>query len=500
MLNTNALPPVVRERPARALVLIDGSSVLGGSLASYSIHENLRRAVSQETGKECQGTVMIFADVAHLASSLRIPAEILAQFARGFSSTSAPSIFSNVPQSNIVSVMNSHLVFQARAVDYVFLAGWNTDMHAHWLKRLVPTTVSSHAHFFLIESGRPIAASLGTLVPRKVRFLGLMDVVPVQAVKDVTDPPSDAEESDGLDAGTLVGPPSTQQQEQRSGASTAPPLTARNFTSLLLNRNPPPSAAPSPLAAPVHIAAPVPVVPALASIADFALPPRPLLNRSNTGSTDSAQSQKTVPTSPSSQRATPKPQSSRPSPVSQEHGSVASQPPAEPPTPAPEPAPSPPASHAPSAPLPRDPSPTSTSAAAPAGAAPVAASTSTSAPLTLPRPPAVPTQYQPLLRVLVALSAPQPGTGAVPPAPLWSTVGSELQRLGADGAEGGGGGGGGAGGSARYGKLATYIQGAQRAGWVQTGRRSEAEGSEWVRISQRGARAMGKLKGASGPK
>lgn len=92
-------------------------------------------------------------------------------------------------------------------------------MHAHWLKRLVPTTVSSHAHFFLIESARPFAASLGTLVPRKVRFLGLMDVIPVQAVKDVTDPPSGAEESDGLDSGTLVRPPSTQQQEQRLGAS-----------------------------------------------------------------------------------------------------------------------------------------------------------------------------------------------------------------------------------------------------------------------------------------
>lgn len=52
-------------------------------------------------------TALGLSDVGHLASSLRIPAEILAQFARGFSSTSAPSIFSNVPQSNIVSVMNS---------------------------------------------------------------------------------------------------------------------------------------------------------------------------------------------------------------------------------------------------------------------------------------------------------------------------------------------------------------------------------------------------------
>lgn len=35
----------------------------GGGLASYALHENLRRAVSQHCGRECHGTVMLFACV-----------------------------------------------------------------------------------------------------------------------------------------------------------------------------------------------------------------------------------------------------------------------------------------------------------------------------------------------------------------------------------------------------------------------------------------------------
>ena len=103
------------------------------------------------------------------------------------------------------------------------------------------------------------------------------------------------------------------------------------------------------------------------------------------------------------------------------------------------------------------------------------------APIALPRPPAVPQKYRPLLRILLTLQpAADPSNlagAAPPPAPLWSAVGTHLQREGAL--------------APGKGKLAALFAQAQKDGWVNLGK-GETEGSEWVRISARGRRAMGK--------
>ncbi|BGP24427.1 hypothetical protein JCM10295v2_003340 [Rhodotorula toruloides] len=96
----------------------------------------------------------------------------------------------------------------------------------------------------------------------------------------------------------------------------------------------------------------------------------------------------------------------------------------------------------------------------------------------LPRAPPVPSQYEPLLRILIAHQGPSPA-GIVPPALLWSAVGNELQKSELKG---------------RYGKLARTCSRLKKNGWVLTGK-GETEGSKWVMISQRGLRAMGKKLG-----
>ncbi|GAA6049631.1 hypothetical protein JCM3770_005044 [Rhodotorula araucariae] len=497
-----------REAPARALVIVDGNAVLpdrdnllrgaqGGSLASYSLHENLRRTISQEAGRACQGTVMLFADIAQLATSLRIPAEVLVQFARGFSSTSAPSTFNNVLQSSTLSTMNGHLMFHARAVDYVVLVGYASDLHAHWLSGLMPTVVPNLSSFILAETEQPFAPSLTKLVKKRTRFQGLMDIVPVRQVKDITDPPSDHEEGAGIHDDELGVSPQARTAANGTGLATAAiGATSRVFTSALLTRTASQPAAPS-LASPTPTRVtfsdeisdlPLPTRASPGSIASLPSPASaPALARRNTGSSTSGQGGATLPTvapgtalppppepstparpSPSGASSSPSTPDGSPMPVVpgalpltpspsrlRNISSVAA-PPAAPHTSRPA---APARIHAPAA------STQSSSATSPASAGPAA-----NGKVALARAPAVPDKYRPLLRLLLELS-PTPTSSA----PLLSTVGTELARVR----------------KAPAGKLAVFLAQAQKDGWVNIGR-GESQGSEWVRISARGRRAMGR--------
>ncbi|GAA5943829.1 hypothetical protein JCM3775_000201 [Rhodotorula graminis] len=453
------VPPM--PQPARCLVLVDGNAVLpersnllrgsqGGGLASYSMHENLRRAISQQVGRDCQGLVAVFADIPQLATALRIPHEVLVQFSRGFSSTAAPSAFVNVMHGSTLSTMNAHLVFHAPAVDYVVLVGWTTDMHAHWLSNLVPTTFRTLSNFYRVETAaQPYAASLVKLVPKQVRFQGLMDAVSVSPMRDITDPPSDHEEGVGIDHDELgASPPAPTVKKATNGTSATAALatSARQFTSALLARSgltPTPSSSATPTAARTSFAFRSALAPSTSA---------PPLSRHDTTSS-SGHSAATV-----SAVATPQPVSSTPTQIlgsspsveSSSSASMASSPesmlrhipgalPASPPRAA-DPSPPPPA------PVALEPPPTAAPAPPPAAS------------IALPRPPTVPQKYRPLLRILLAL---QP-TGAVPP-PLWSAVGTHLQREGAL--------------PQGKGKLASLLAQAQKDGWVNLGR-GESAGSE----------------------
>ncbi|GAA5904166.1 hypothetical protein JCM8208_003467 [Rhodotorula glutinis] len=470
------VPPM--PQPARCLVLVDGNAVLpersnllrgaqGGGLASYSMHENLRRAISQQCGRDCQGLVAVFADIPQLATALRIPHEVLTQFSRGFSSTAAPSTFVNVMHGSTLSTMNAHLVFHAPAVDYVVLVGWTTDMHAHWLSNLVPTTFRTLSNFYRVETAaQPCAASLAKLVPKLVRFQGLMDAVSVSPMRDITDPPSDHEEGVGIDHDELgASPPAPTAKKTTNGTSATAALatSARQFTSALLARSgltPTPSPSPSATPTAARTSFAFRSVPAPSTSA-------PSLSRRDTTSS-SGHSAVTVSAAAAPQPVTSGPMQVPGSSPSIESSSMASSPesmlrnipgalPASPPRAA-EPSPPPPAPVALAPPPPPPPT----------------------APIVLPRPPTVPQKYRPLLRILLALqpAANQPtSTTAAPPPPLWSAVGTHLQREGAL--------------PPGKGKLAALLAQAQKDGWVNLGK-GDNEGSEWVRISARGRRAMGK--------
>ncbi|TNY22722.1 hypothetical protein DMC30DRAFT_348554 [Rhodotorula diobovata] len=421
----SALPravPVPRDLPARALVLVDGNAVLpdrsnllrgaqGGGLASYALHENLRRAVSQHCGRECHGTVMLFADIPQLAIALRIPAEVLSQFSRGFSSTSTPSTFVNVMQGSTLSTMNGHLAFHARAIDYVVLVGWTTDMHAHWLSNLVPTTLVNLSNVLRVETAQPAAPSLVKLVPKSVRFHGLMDAMSAAPpVRDITDPPSDHEEGEGIDHEEIGASPREPAKKANGGTIATPQPAPSTPTRAPSTRSS--SIASSPDAA-------LRSIPGVRCLAPSLLEEPPQLDKT------AAQALPLTPPRPSAGAGAPAAAAAPAFTFPSARASASTSPPA--------PAPSP-------------------------------------APVALPRPPPVPEKYLPLLRTLLSLSP----LASSPPA-LWSAVGTQLQRDGALPAT----------------KLSVFFGAAQKDGWVSTGR-GDKEGREWVRISARGRRAMGR--------
>lgn len=115
-----------------------------------------------------------------------------------------------------------HLAFHARAIDYVVLVGWTTDMHAHWLSNLVPTTLVNLSNVLRVETAQPAAPSLVKLVPKSVRFHGLMDAMSAAPpVRDITDPPSDHEEGEGIDHEEIGASPREPAKKANGGTSAS---------------------------------------------------------------------------------------------------------------------------------------------------------------------------------------------------------------------------------------------------------------------------------------
>ncbi|GAA6027380.1 hypothetical protein JCM8097_007811 [Rhodosporidiobolus ruineniae] len=400
--------------PLRALLLCDGNSVLpdrdhlehgaqGGSLAAYALQEQVRRWISRTKGEECQTSVMVFGDLNHLSRTLHLSLDDLAAFSRGFSSTPSSSAFFNTLQSSTLSVMKGHLSWLLPMLDLIFLAGFTTDLHAHFL----PFSRSSRLkrpEVVLLQTAQPVSHSLDPFVDHRTRFQGLMDVNPVVPVKDITDPSSDVEEHDGMISPRERSPPGSIYGWGEIGAR--PTHISRPSSSLATFANPDYSAQPS--------------IPSAG----------PELGELRTGSAGPSSSSGSTTPSPSVSTA---PSASRSSPSELK--------PAEPPKPVEQP---------PSAPTP---------AHTPASTGPLA------------RPPPVPAQYLPLLQVVSSLERSSSGE-----APLWSAV---IPALRASGHKTPGG------------KFSEFLTKAQRDGWVQIGW-GEREGREWVKVSQRGVRALKK--------
>lgn len=335
-----------------------------------------------------------------------------------------------------------HLGFVAPLVDTVVLVGWYTDMHAHWLGKLISSGAVDPLRLVLVETAHPFAKSVARLVTRRVRLGDFVDVLPV--VKDITEPPSDVEESDGLEAATMAAGPPPDLAVPVGRTSRSPSTSTR----ILLNAFLPAEriARPSvPIEAvpPEEGVTPRATTPSTRPISGSPQPPTPPVQEALRPPSLTAAN---VPPRPATAPAAPQHEETiLGDDVNAMNSFIFKQPPAIPATPetAPEPTVTPPL-------------------AKPSKVA-------------LPRAPPVPAQYEPLLRILIALQGPSPA-GIVPPPPLWSAVGNELQKSELKG---------------RYGKLTAYMLAAQKDGWVVTGK-GETEGSEWVKISQRGLRAMGK--------
>ncbi|GAA5873854.1 hypothetical protein JCM8547_008621 [Rhodosporidiobolus lusitaniae] len=404
------MPPASRKtfpppaRPPKRALLVQGNEVLhdrkhlelaaqGGSLAAHSLREQMRRWISREMGEESNGSVAVFGDLIHLSASLHLDPDVLSEFARGFGSTPFPSSFHNILQSCTHSAMHAHLSWLLPSIDILFLAGFNSDTHARWLRKLLLS--KPNVQVVRIETEQGVSPSMEKLVRTTTAFEGLMNV---QAVE-------------------------VQGKKQGSQAEVVKEVKSR-----------PPSIATVKSEA-VSIQAPIPV----------SLPPR----STSLFTTTSVASLSPAPALP---------------PPSEKPAVDTSKPPSALPGAFPQP-PSPTASTAPS----------TTSASLPASSSSPSEPTSTTA---LPRAPTIPPPFLPILQTISSLelslahSHQSSQSSASPPAPLWSAVASKLQKE----HEGGG-------------TFAEHVKAAQRAGWVTTGR-GEWEGSEWVRVSQRGVRAL----------
>ncbi|GAA6022528.1 hypothetical protein JCM10207_006576 [Rhodosporidiobolus poonsookiae] len=463
-------------RPVRALLLVDGSQALpehshlihgaqGGSLAAYGLHEQMRRFVSTQCGEATTTSVMLFLDSDQLSRMLQVPSSILASFAQGFSSTSSPSACINVLQGSILATMTGHLSWLLPQVDLVFLAGFSTDMHTHWLTRMRLDSPK-----LVLVVGQGCAASMKKLVKKRTRFSGLSEVDPSANVRDITHSPSDSEEDER--PATPVSAVSLQPKRSLFTRSASPKLFAQPVrpvssfatpTSFDALANVPTSPVRTTQSSPEHgwaEAAPE----KYRSAASWGAQEQdrtvslgttqagsPLGEDQDTSGALAAPTAVVPPVLASVEPVVEAETSS--SPASSRRGSVAA------------------------------------STAASASAAPSAPSKTPSLPLV--RPPPVPVQYLPLLQIVASLekslstahppglssSSPPPSTGtAAPSAPLWSAVGTELSKSPHAG---------------KYGKLRTYLLAAQRDGWVSTGK-GDNEGSEWIRVSQRGWRALKK--------
>ncbi|GAA5843608.1 hypothetical protein JCM11251_007130 [Rhodosporidiobolus azoricus] len=475
----------------RSLLLIDGNEVFpaiqrlghgseGGCTAALQLHEQMRRWVSSNLGEETSGSVQLFGDLIELSRALHIPLDKLHDFARNFSSAPRPSACIDCPKSKTHAVLRGHLAYDMTQVEVVFLAGFTSDLHFHWLQRVIP--LHSSLQVVLVRTNRPSSPAMMKLAPKWTSFLGLMNVGTSPATRDITSSSggSEGEEEDGQEELVMrhMETPSPAQAG-RGWAEESRKLIARPLRPIESFGTPSSwaamSGAPSPSASPAR---PSPAkqratgqltggwAQAGQGGSTSAAAAYSCRSDSNAGtgsdvltvaSTASLEQQADL-LKPAFADTADAPSASVASPWSETRSS------------------------SPSASPSTFPAIATISATQPPPSATFLLSPSPAPAVPQPRAPPVPPQYLPLLRIVLSLEktlcASTTTSPTSPSSPLWSAVGTALAQSDHAG---------------KYGKLQTYLLQAQREGWVTTGK-GEGEGSEWIRVSQRGVRAMKKVK------
>ncbi|GAA5967927.1 hypothetical protein JCM3765_001791 [Sporobolomyces pararoseus] len=175
--------------PSRVLILLDGDHVApdksylsaraqGGALIAFQMAEQCRRWISREIGKEASISVLLFADVAHLCRSMELPTEGVIAFSKGFSSTPTPCAFVHVLKGTTLAAISAHLAFLFPTLDYLFLGGLGTDVHAYHLNKLFKSLDRSthRCKIILLETSEPPVESISKLAHSKTRFQGITEV------------------------------------------------------------------------------------------------------------------------------------------------------------------------------------------------------------------------------------------------------------------------------------------------------------------------------------
>ncbi|GAA6010707.1 hypothetical protein JCM11491_002906 [Sporobolomyces phaffii] len=230
------------EKPVRTLILVDGDHVApektylscraqGGSLIAYQLAEQCRRWVSRELGRDATVSCLLFADVAHLCRSMDLTTDAVVAFSKGFSSTPSPCAFIHVLQGTTLAAISAHLGFMLDSLDFVFLAGCGTNVHAHHLSKLfkADASVSRLAKIILLETSEPAVAAVKKLASGQARFQGLAEVAAERVENILTE--SHREYSDGYQADPVAQSPSASHVSPAT--SNVPPGPSQAPTSRL---------------------------------------------------------------------------------------------------------------------------------------------------------------------------------------------------------------------------------------------------------------------------
>ncbi|GAA5935782.1 hypothetical protein JCM10213_003687 [Rhodosporidiobolus nylandii] len=224
--------------PKRVLLLVDGNEVLpnqsqlrsgakGGKAAAHRLHEAIRRWTSSEMGEECSTSILLFADLAYLRDTLRLPLETLADFARGFSSASVPSAMIDMARSSSCSSLHGHLAWHLPSVDVVLLAGFgSSNEHAYRLSQLEPCQQDK---LVLLETEKPVLPVVAKIAVRNARLEGLVAVGRSPSTLSASTP-SIAEEVEDDDASRTT---SGSGRGEESRLPESPRVVPLYLTSLL---------------------------------------------------------------------------------------------------------------------------------------------------------------------------------------------------------------------------------------------------------------------------
>ncbi|GAA5840637.1 hypothetical protein JCM5353_000257 [Sporobolomyces roseus] len=450
------------QAPVRVLILLDGDNVApeksyltaraqGGSLSAFQLAEQARRWISTELGRDASISCLLFADVAHLSRSMDLSSEGTLAFSKGFSSTPSPCAFVHVLQGTTLAAISAHLAFLLPTIDYLFLGGFSTEIHAYHILKTLKSSTTKVPKIVLLSTTQAPVQSMSNLAHSTTRFSGISEVVHQRVETILTNPHH--EFSDGYQASSpttssiaspVVGtraPATRMPALPGSEEDTNPWLTAESSTRAQTSVPPRRQS--------VQIQSPAPYPPGLI-LPTGMVQPAP----SNEAAVESVRDpKKTSPILSQLLTTTASPPPSTPLPSSQ---------PSSTPTPVQQ---APIGTPSPSATSKSASSPSTTSAS-------MSRSPSTSlAPIESPQPraPTIPSRFLPLLRLIHSHSIESPI------APLWSTIGGELPKSSYP----------------KSIKFKEYLMEAQKEGWVVTGK-GEGEGREWVKISKRGERALAK--------